>query len=281
MAVSSSGKLDTSADHAARAADSETAPKNAIVTCRSSGENSRNPSGGAVMFRNQGSLGTRIAMNQFGIAARVSTWLVAHEQDCAIARAIQDGDRAELVRLVEREHTWLVRLARAIVRDDALADEVVQDAWIAILRALGTFEGRSSLRTWMATIVLNRAKTVASRSKRTVAVGALGSEPEEDDEGACFRSIGVWIRPPGAWSARTPEALMERKDLLERVGAGLAELPENQRTVLTLRDIQGWSSEEVRNALGLSESNQRVLLHRARQRIRALLARELGHEVSS
>jgi RNA polymerase sigma-70 factor, ECF subfamily len=199
---------------------------------------------------------------------------VGAEGDLAIAKAIQGGDRDALVRLVEREHGWLVRLARAIVRDDALADEVVQDAWIAILRALGSFEGRSSLRTWMATIVLNRGKTVAARSKRTVPL-------DEDEEAGCFRSIGVWITPPEPWEAATPEAIVERKDLLRRVGAGLADLPESQRMVLTLRDIEGWSSEEVRNALGLSESNQRVLLHRARQRIRTLLARELGHEVSA
>lgn len=209
---------------------------------------------------------------------------MSHDDDRALAAAIVGGDRGALERLVAREHSWLVRLARAIVKEQATADEVVQDAWIAVIRSLSTFEGRCTLRTWMATIVLNRAKTAAVRAARTVAVGSLGGEVNEDEESidrARFGAIGFWAKAPEPWHEGTPEALLERRQVLEAVGSSLEELPENQRAVLTLRDLEGWSSEEVCNALGLSESNQRVLLHRARAKVRSALERLLGSESSS
>lgn len=209
---------------------------------------------------------------------------MSHEEDRALAAAILGGDREALGELVSREHSWLVRLARAIVKEHATADEVVQDAWVSVIRSLAQFEGRCSLRTWMATIVLNRAKTAAVRGARTVAVGALGSEVQEDEESidrSRFGAIGFWSKPPEPWHDGTPEALLERRQVLEAVGSTLDELPENQRAVLTLRDLEGWSSEEVCNALGLSESNQRVLLHRARAKVRSALESLLGSESSS
>jgi RNA polymerase sigma-70 factor (ECF subfamily) len=204
------------------------------------------------------------------------------EDDRALVSAILGGDRAALGRLVAREHSWLVRLARAVVRDDALADEVVQDAWIAVIRALGSFEGRSSLRTWMATIVLNRAKTAAVKRARTVPVGSLGADTSDEDDAvdrSRFNVLGFWSQPPEPWQdAGTPETLLHQRQVLEAIGGCLDELPEAQRAVLTLRDLEGWSSEEVCNALDLTESNQRVLLHRARGKIRATLERVLGEE---
>jgi RNA polymerase sigma-70 factor (ECF subfamily) len=209
---------------------------------------------------------------------------VSHDEDRALASSILGGDRKALGRLVAREHSWLVRLARSIVRDQAVADEVVQDSWIAVIRALGSFEGRSSLRTWMATIVLNRAKTAAVRGARSVAVGALGADPPDDEDAvdrSRFGAVGFWSRPPALWNEGTPEALLDRRQVLEAIGRTLQDLPENQRAVVTLRDLEGWSSEEVCNALGVSESNQRVLLHRARARIRTALEAVLGEEVRS
>jgi RNA polymerase sigma-70 factor (ECF subfamily) len=170
------------------------------------------------------------------------------------------------------------------VRDHGTADEVVQDAWISIIRSLATFEKRSSLRTWMATIVLNRAKTTAARHARTISVGSLGSDLEEEEsvlDPKCFGSVGFWARPPSEWNQGTPEALVHQRQVLEAVGKILDELPENQRAVLSLRDLEGWAGEEVCNALGISESNQRVLLHRARAKVRAALASVLGPESSS
>ncbi|MFO0567742.1 MAG: sigma-70 family RNA polymerase sigma factor [Polyangiaceae bacterium] len=204
--------------------------------------------------------------------------------ELSLVTAILAGDRAALGRLVAREHSWLVRLARSVVKDAATSDEVVQDAWVAVIRALPSFEGRSSLRTWMATIVLNRARTVASRSARTVAVASLGADPSDDAEvadPAAYGSIGFFRRAPELWHDRTPEDILGRRQALEAVGRALEELPENQRAVVSLRDIEGWSSEEVCNALGLSESNQRVLLHRARTKLRAALHAVLEKETSS
>ncbi len=202
-----------------------------------------------------------------------------HEADRALVRAIQGGDRDALAKLVAREHSWLVRLARAIVREEAIAEEVVQDSWIAVIRALGTFEGRSSLRTWMATIVLNRAKTVAVRCARTAAL-SFDVQEEEGVDSARFSSIGTWSDGPRAWTEDDPEALLRRREVLGAIGECIAALPENQRAVVTLRDLEGWSSEEVCNALGVSESNQRVLLHRARTKIRAILEDVLGEAKS-
>jgi RNA polymerase sigma-70 factor (ECF subfamily) len=178
-----------------------------------------------------------------------------------------------------------VRLAKAIVRDAALADEIVQDGWVAVIRALGSFEGRSSLRTWMATIVLNRAKTAAVRRNRTIAVADLGGDAplEEEDvlDRSRFNGLGFWSNPPEQWENGTPEALVQRQQVLRAVDTAMAELPANQRAVLTLRDVEGWSGEEVCNALGLSESNQRVLLHRARAKVRSALEELLGPESAS
>jgi RNA polymerase sigma-70 factor (ECF subfamily) len=206
-------------------------------------------------------------------------FVATHDEDRALARAIQGGDRDALAKLVAREHSWLVRLARAIVRDAAVAEECVQDAWIAVIRALGSYEGRASLRTWMATVVLNRAKTVAVRSARTVAVASFDDvDDEESVDAPRFSRLGVWSDAPATWSDENPEALLRRREVLDAIGRGLDALPENQRAVLTLRDLEGWSSEEVCNALGVSESNQRVLLHRARSKIRAVLEGVLGPE---
>ncbi|HEY8076940.1 MAG TPA: sigma-70 family RNA polymerase sigma factor [Labilithrix sp.] len=199
--------------------------------------------------------------------------------DQALVCAIQAGDRDALGKLVAREHSWLVRLARAIVKEEATAEEVVQDSWIAVIRALGSYEGRSSLRTWMATIVLNRAKTIAVRGARTVVL-SFEIEEEESVDGARFSRIGTWSDSPLPWTEDDPEALLRRREVLAAIGKGMAELPEPQRAVLTLRDLEGWSSEEVCNALGVSESNQRVLLHRARTKIRAILEGVLGEAES-
>jgi RNA polymerase sigma-70 factor (ECF subfamily) len=204
--------------------------------------------------------------------------------DRALVDAIVAGDRSALSRLVAREHAWLVRLARAIVRDEAVADEIVQDGWVAVIRALGAFEGRSSLRTWIATIVLNRAKTAAVRGARTVAVADLGADPADDEDApdpSRFSGVGLWSKPPEPWENVTPEVLLQRRQVLDAVDAAMAELPANQRAVLALRDVEGWSGEEVCNALGLSESNQRVLLHRARAKVREALEHLLGPESSS
>jgi RNA polymerase sigma-70 factor (ECF subfamily) len=199
-------------------------------------------------------------------------------EDDALVDRILAGDQAALRRLIEREHATLLRFARAITKESDLAEEAVQDAWVRIYRGLARFEKRSSLRTWMARIVMNRAKTLAVRAARWAPLNEEAEAHEDVVDPTCFGKLGFWIadRAPAQWETETPERLLDRSQIRAAIEARIAELPPGQRAVLTLRDLEGWSSEEVCNALEISESNQRVLLHRARARVRAALEKALG-----
>ena len=201
-----------------------------------------------------------------------------HEADDALVERILAGDAAALRELVTREHPVLLRFARAITRDPELAREAVQDGWLRIHRGLAGFERRSSLRTWMARIVINRAKTLAVHAARWVPLDADAESAEDTIDPACFNAFGLWklSRWPAQWNGETPERLLGNHQVCAAIEAELERLPAGQRAVLTLRDLEGWNSEEVCNALEISESNQRVLLHRARSKIRAALAEVLG-----
>src|SRR5262245_20412735 len=184
--------------------------------------------------------------------------------------------------LVDEHHASLRRVARLYVANAATADEVVQDTWLGVIRGIWAFEGRSSLKTWIFRILVNRARTRAVRESRsTPFTGTLstesGPEPElainpehvlsEDDASAS----GHWTRPPLDPDS-SPERSLLTKELREKLQTVIDALPSNLRIVLWLRDVEGWSSEEVCNALAIQESNQRVLLHRARSRVRLALA---------
>lgn len=199
-------------------------------------------------------------------------------EDDALVERILAGDKTALRTLVEREHATLLRFARAITREPDLAEEAVQDAWVRIYRALARFEKRSSLRTWMARIVVNRAKTLVVRAARWAPLDEEAEAHEDAIDPACFGKLGFWIsdRAPSRWHSETPERLLDRQQVRAAIEARIEQLPAGQRAVLTLRDLEGWSSEEVCNALEISESNQRVLLHRARARVRAVLEKTLG-----
>jgi RNA polymerase sigma-70 factor, ECF subfamily len=194
--------------------------------------------------------------------------------DAAVVAALLAGDSAAFQALVDQYHATMLRVARGIVPSPSAAEEVVQEAWLAILDALPRFEGRSSLRTWMFRILVNRARTRAVREARSTpfsAFGPGGSDGEDEPIDADrFDERGYWRAPPERWAV-TPEQLVGDHELVTRAEAAIESLPERQRTVLLLRDVNGWSSEEVRNALDLSETNQRVLLHRARAKVRAAL----------
>lgn len=198
------------------------------------------------------------------------------QDDDALVDRILAGDAAALRQLVEREHATLLRFARAVTRDDELAKEVVQDAWMRIHRGLPTFERRSSLRTWMARVVINRAKTLSMRAARWVPFAEEAEAAEDAVDPGCFTERGFWKEDPGRWHAETPERLLDRQQVCAAIEAEIAELPTAQRAVLTLRDLEGWDASEVCNALEISESNQRVLLHRARSRVRAGLEKVLA-----
>lgn len=204
---------------------------------------------------------------------------VASTTDRARVASLLAGDERAFVDLVDEHHPTLLRVARWYLHNEEAAEEVVQETWVAVLDGLEGFEGRSSLKTWIFRILANRARTRARREGRTVPFSALESEAEEGALDADrFDERGHWRTPPERWSV-TPESLTSDRELAARVVAAIAELPERQRTVLVLRDVEGWSSEEVRNALDLSETNQRVLLHRARSKVRAAIAPQISGAV--
>ena len=190
--------------------------------------------------------------------------------------ALRAGDEGAFAALVREHHGSLVRVARTYVSTLAAAEEVAQETWVGVLNGLDRFEGRSSLRTWIFRILTNIAKTRAVRDARTLPFSALGDParvPEPAVDADRFldpdhpRWPGHWAVKPEAW----PEDALLAGETRERLAEAIEALPPAQRAVISLRDIEGWSSEEVRNALDLSETNQRVLLHRARSKVRAAL----------
>jgi RNA polymerase sigma-70 factor (ECF subfamily) len=200
--------------------------------------------------------------------------VVGMRSDEETLAALRRGDERVFVELVQQHHSLMLRVASRYVRSQAVAEEVVQETWLGVLNGLRNFEGRSSLKTWIFRILTNRAITRAEREGRAVPFSSLGDpgpdEPAVDPDR--FRPEGD--RWPGGWKC-FPEPLPE-EHLLERetlalIDSAIGELPERQHTVITLRDIEGWSSEEVCQALAISEANQRVLLHRARSKVRRCL----------
>jgi RNA polymerase sigma-70 factor, ECF subfamily len=200
----------------------------------------------------------------------------AAPSEAQLLEALRAGDE-DAFRTLVREYTpSLVRVARIYVPTQAAAEEVAQETWLGVLNGLSRFEGRSSLRTWIFRILTNIAKTRAKRDGRTLPFSAL-SEPGRVPEAAVDadrfldpehpRWPGHWALKPEAW----PEDALVAAETREKLAEAIETLPAAQRTVISLRDIEGWSSEEVRNALDLSETNQRVLLHRARSKVRAAL----------
>lgn len=198
------------------------------------------------------------------------------EQD--LVERLRTGDEAAFSELVSRYHRLMLRVARGYVRSDAVAEEVVQEAWLAVLGGIDRFEGRSSLKTWLLRIVANRAMTQGVREARSVPFAAL---EDEDGEPAVSRErfhpggepgAGSWSAPPERW----PEERLLSGEVREVVAKAIGELPGLQRAVVSLRDVEGWSSDEVREALDISAANQRVLLHRGRARVRAALEEYLS-----
>jgi RNA polymerase sigma-70 factor (ECF subfamily) len=192
--------------------------------------------------------------------------------------ALRRGDERAFVALVDRHGASMLRLAHVYVRDRAVAEEVVQEAWLGLLRGLDRFEGRSSLRTWLFRIVANLAKTRAVREGRSVPFSTL-TDGEHEDVGPAVpperfrgpddRWAGHWASPPWEWAH--PEEELLSSETRRVIADAVDVLPDSQRLVITLRDIEGWSSAEVCNVLELSETNQRVLLHRARAKVRHAL----------
>jgi len=194
------------------------------------------------------------------------------DESALIAR-LRAGDERAFMELVTAHTPGMRRLALGFVRTPAVADDVVSESWLAVLNGLDRFEGRSSLKTWIYRIVANIARTRAVREARTAPFSSFATADDEASvEPDRFARDGHWISPPEPWR---PLLDAEARAVIDRA---IAALPEQQRLVIELRDVEGWSSEEVRNVLELSETNQRVLLHRARSKVRAALESYLGAE---
>jgi len=187
---------------------------------------------------------------------------------------LRRGESRAYNQLVRRYHATLVGVATTVIGSRAQAEEVVQDTWVAVLGAIGNFEGRSSLSTWLFSIVMNRARTRISREGRLVGLpaGMDGSSAEERAVPlSAFDAHGHWAEAPKLWDELDPERVIAGRQLWEHVLAGLETLPAGQKAVLVLRDMEGQSADEACELLGISAENQRVLLHRARGRIRKLI----------
>jgi RNA polymerase sigma-70 factor (ECF subfamily) len=194
------------------------------------------------------------------------------DESALIAR-LRAGDERAFMELVTAHTPGMRRLALGFVRTPAVADDVVSESWLAVLNGLDRFEGRSSLKTWIYRIVANIARTRAVREARSAPFSSFATADDEASVDADrFARDGHWTSPPEPWR---PLLDAEARAVIDRA---IATLPEQQRLVIELRDVEGWSSEEVRNVLELSETNQRVLLHRARSKVRAALESYLGAE---
>ncbi len=196
--------------------------------------------------------------------------------DQATIAALRAGDEAAFADLVRRYQPLMLRVARQYVKTPAAAEEVVQDTWLGVLNGIDRFEGRSSLKTWIFRILMNQAKTRGVRDQRSTPFASLG---DQDGDGPAvdpsrFDDEGWWNAYPRAWSALPAERL-ESKETIATVRDAIAELPPRQREVIVLRDLVGLDGPEVSEALEISEGNQRVLLHRARAKVRAALEDEL------
>jgi RNA polymerase sigma-70 factor (ECF subfamily) len=198
--------------------------------------------------------------------------------------ALQRGDEAAFVTLIERYHTRLVRLAQAYVSSRAVAEEVAQETWLGVLKGISQFEGRSSLKTWLYSILTKRARTRGQREGRSVPFADLSRADAEGDESAVdpdqflppsHEYAGWWSRQPQSWDT-VPESRLLAQETRTKIDDAISALPPSQRSVITLRDIEGWASAEVCEALGITEANQRVLLHRARSKVRGALASYLS-----
>jgi RNA polymerase sigma-70 factor, ECF subfamily len=204
-------------------------------------------------------------------ALAIGGTLPAMESDEELLRRLRAGDERAFVTLVERYNGSMLRLALSFVPSRAVAEEVVQDTWVAVLRGLAGFEGRSSLRTWIFTILVNRARTTGSREQRTIPVADTG--PVVD--ASRFGPDGAWSSPPELWIEEAEDRI-EAGKLTDLLRSAIDGLPDRQREVVVLRDVEGMSSAEVCSALAISEANQRVLLHRGRGKLRQALESELG-----
>jgi RNA polymerase sigma-70 factor, ECF subfamily len=189
------------------------------------------------------------------------------DDDADLVDRLRAGDESAFVALIERYQPRMLRLAEMTVGSRAVAEEVTQDTWLAVLRGVERFEGRSTLKTWLFHILLNRARSTAGRELRA-------GRPEQNVENRFDRS-GAWVTPPEPWADRADDRIVAER-LADRVQELLPQLPDVQRQVVVLRDLEGMSADDVAALVGVTDGHQRVLLHRGRTHLRQLLSAEMG-----
>jgi RNA polymerase sigma-70 factor, ECF subfamily len=198
------------------------------------------------------------------------------DEEQLLVRALRERDEQAFESLLDRWYSPMLRLARTYVRSRADAEEVVQDTWLAVLSGIDRFEGRSSLKTWIFRILVNRARTRARREARTTPLSAMSGSPTDGAAGEpdwLFQAERIGVLP---WHGQSfeqadPHSQLVSEELRVRIEMAVRSLPSRQQEVITLRDLEGWSAAEVCETLDLSDANQRVLLHRARMRVRDAL----------
>jgi RNA polymerase sigma-70 factor (ECF subfamily) len=201
--------------------------------------------------------------------------------DARLVDGLRRRDDAAFAELMREYGAAMLRVAQMYVSSRAVAEEVVQEAWLAVLKGIDRFEGRSSLKTWIFRILANTAKTRGMREARSVPLSALGDDDDASDVdvdrffGPDARFPGHWSAPPATW-AGAPEERLVAGETLQVIEREIERLPPLQAAVITMRDVEGFSAEEVCNSLDISETNQRVLLHRARTKVRRALEEYLA-----
>lgn len=210
----------------------------------------------------------------------MATFAPPTPDDQMLLAALRQGDDAAFVTLIDRYHASLVRIACLFVPDHGVAEEVAQETWIGVLQGIDRFEERSTFRTWLFSILANQARRRGERERRVIPFSVLARPPDDGPAPAVEPERfyqpgeeypGYWASPPAHWDL--PESTFLSGEAMAEIERAVAVLPPNQRAVITLRDIEGWPAEEVCNILSISETNQRVLLHRARSRVRRELER--------
>ncbi len=193
------------------------------------------------------------------------------DPDVDLLGRLRTGDEEAFVALVNRYNGSLLRLARSYVPTEAVAEEAVQETWMGVVRGVDRFEGRSTFKTWLFRILINRARSAGTREPRNLSL----TEPAPAVDSARFTAAGAWAEPVGAWETDADDRLVAAT-WSKTLGKALDDLPPRQRQIVVLRDVEGMTSEDVCDVLGITEGNQRVLLHRGRSRLRSTLESELS-----
>jgi len=204
----------------------------------------------------------------------------SNESESALLARLRAGDEEAFASLVSSYYGALIRFAMSFVAERSAAEEVVQETWLGVIRGLSSFEGRSSLKTWIFRILANRAKTRGKREARSIPFSSLKDPQSESDyepavDPSRFDARGMWTDPPHPWARAAPEELLLRQETMDLIQRAIAELPPSQRAVVTLHDVEGVEADEICNILEISQTNKRVLLHRARSKLRCALEASL------